>query len=1110
MPAAIRLSLAAAPCVCLRGRWLPLQPLDAALLSWLALQGPTPRARLAELLWPGAGELGRASLRQRLFKLRQATGEQLVTGQQTLALAAGTETDLDGADTLLEGVALDGGDHEGMVQWLTQERERRRLQRRTRLEQALQGAESRGDLAAGLQAALDWVAAEPELEAAHAAVVRAHYLLGDRAAGLRAYERLLHMLGHVLGVAPQPSTQALRRLFDAPAAGGATATAVVPAALLRPPRLVGREAELLAAEQAWAQGKVVALVAEAGMGKTRLLQQLAAAPGSTLYAAARPGDAGVPLATLARLLRALPQQPGAALPAAQQRELARVLPGTPTAAAAGDTTGAAVPPAGQRLLLQQALTALLQAQSDRGLSHVLLDDLHFADGASLQLLQSLLDDAASTLPALRWALGCRPAPPGGALRALHDALAESAHLQAVALAPLAPATVEALLEDLALPGLAGAELAQALWQRTGGNPMYLLETLKQALSDGAPHPVAAAASARPQGVSQLIGRRLGQLSPTALALARCAAVAGTDFSAALASRVMQVPAIALADPWAELEAAGVLRDHAFAHDLVFEAVLDSVPKAIARQLHGEVAAFLQEQGQAAPATLARHWLAAALPQQAVGHLRAAAQAAAQACDVAEAARLWAQLAELQWQAGDGDTAFQTGLAAFDALRIHTTGSAADASLDRLQQMARSPAQCAEVFAQRANLCILRGDLQQAEAHARQGLAAAGGGAPGPVRRSLLNTLGMIGRRLGHLDAAAAALREAVALARNESGEGAAGELASYLNNLGLVLQEQDAHLDAIALMEEAAERQPDPATRARVLNNMAISLDEIGQAPLALERRLAAARAVAGSGLVEAMVAISLGANARALCRFREAMLHLDHAEAVTEGTPHNRGEDLLRQRAALWLELGRVNLAREALEQLRARHPRDHEEPYAMPVRARLAIALHQPAEAAALLQRAAGQLAGQQRGRQLRRVQLLQATLLPPAEARVLLEQALAAPAVQANAAAALPLTVRLAQVQLALGEPAGLALATAQRAADWLAAVHPLEMTPAEVWLTLAKAASAAGDAAAARAAVARGRAFVETVASEHLDEIYRDGWRRLNRVNAELEAWAARLA
>ena len=46
------------------GRALPLQWRDAALLAWLAIEGPTPRARLAALLWPDSStESARNSLR---------------------------------------------------------------------------------------------------------------------------------------------------------------------------------------------------------------------------------------------------------------------------------------------------------------------------------------------------------------------------------------------------------------------------------------------------------------------------------------------------------------------------------------------------------------------------------------------------------------------------------------------------------------------------------------------------------------------------------------------------------------------------------------------------------------------------------------------------------------------------------------------------------------------------------------------------------------------------------------------------------------------------------------------------------------------------------------
>jgi DNA-binding SARP family transcriptional activator len=69
---------------------LPLALRDAALLAWLVVEGPTPRARLAALFWPASSELrARAALRQRLFQLKSNLGADLAEGTPFLRLAAG-------------------------------------------------------------------------------------------------------------------------------------------------------------------------------------------------------------------------------------------------------------------------------------------------------------------------------------------------------------------------------------------------------------------------------------------------------------------------------------------------------------------------------------------------------------------------------------------------------------------------------------------------------------------------------------------------------------------------------------------------------------------------------------------------------------------------------------------------------------------------------------------------------------------------------------------------------------------------------------------------------------------------------------------------------------
>ena len=311
-------------------------------------------------------------------------------------------------------------------------------------------------------------------------------------------------------------------------------------------------------------------------------------------------------------------------------------------------------------------------------------------------------------------------------------------------------------------------------------------------------------------------------------------------------------------------------------------------------------------------------------------------------------------------------------------------------------------------------------------------------------------------------------------------------------------------------MQEAAERQHDPLVRARVLNNLAISLEERGQVVQAREQRLAAARSAQGTGgVVELNLAISLGANARNLARYRDALVHLEHARSLLAGQSHLREEDLQRQFAAVWLDLGRANLAREAIELARKLSGGRGSAALVEIVCARLALALGNAGAALACIETAEPVLRQAADRRALRRLWLVKAQALEPEAALALLQPLAAEPALLENAAASLPVQVRLAQTLLRLQQPA-LALAHAQRAAHWLQAVLPLEMTAAEVQLTLARCALAGQDAALAAQAAQTGCAWVQQVAQTQLDAVYRESWLQRNPVNRELLALGARLA
>ena len=1114
-PAALlmpRLSLAGAPVLQLGGAAQPLAPLDGALLAWLALEGPTPRARIAALLWPASDvEAARNSLRQRLFKLRRQCGVDLAVGSVTLALADGVEHDLEDSDRVLGDEAPPvGGEFDA---WLEQQRRRRRERTLRSLQDLSEAAEQAGSWPEALAHAQEWLALAPLSEEAHRRLIRLHYLRGDRSAALQAFDRCERALKDELGVPPSPETMALLRLVEtaaaAPAGRPRRAAPALPASVLRPPRLVGREAELRALDDAWAQGHVVALVGEAGMGKSRLLQHVL--PAGSLAVAARPGDSGVPLSTLARLLRAVAERAPQALAAPARREIARVLPewaeaGAPAAA-------------GQRLQLHRAVASVLAGIAD--LPALALDDLHFADAASLQLLHALLEEDDGHR---RWALAYRPAEAGTALHVLNEGLLEQARLSSVRLAPLSLQALAALVDSLELPGVSGERLAPGLLARTGGNPLYVLETLKQAWVDErlagrsepgslvAPRPPAHSVALaeggllpRPSSVLRLVERRLMQLSTQALALARCAAVAGQDFNAPLASRVLGVPALALADAWAELEQAQILRDNAFVHDLIQDAALGSVPAAIARQLHGEIAAHLETEGRAAPARVAHHWLDAGQPGRAAPLLERAANDAARALEPAEAARMWGQLAELRHAEGDHDAAFAAAIEAVLLVRSETSGAPLATAIARMHALARTGEQRAQAWEARATMHHVRGEPEAAADALAKGLAALPPDAPPQPRIALLNMQATVLRRAGRTAEARPVFEEALAYARlvPESGD-----LPAVLNNLGLLLQDLDDHLGAITLMQESAERQADPLVRARVINNLGASLEERGQAALAREQCLAAARLVQGSAAVaEINLAIRLGANARTLGRWRDALVHLDRAEELLREQPNKREHELHRVRAGIWLDLGRPNLAREALDRgLAVSASRPLDLALFAVVQTRLALLLGQ--DPLALLQAAEQALQAAEERRMRRRVRLAMAQVLPPEQALALTLELAQDPALRDNAAAALPVEVRQAQVLLALQRPAE-ALRHAQRAGDWLQALLPVDMAPAEVWLTLARCALAVGDAALAAQVAQRGADGLLRNMHEHLDPAFHESFQQRNPVHRELLQLAERL-
>lgn len=547
---------------------------DAVILAWLAIEGPTPRERLGALLWPDKDpSSARNALRQRLFRLRRTGGHPLVTGTTVLELHPEVGHDLEGASTVLGTLRPRLGSE--VDDWLDAQRARRQAGIRRSLEARIDALEAGGDFAHALPLALTLLQAHPHSEDAHRRVIRLHYLRGDRAAALLAFDRCEYVLKHEVGASPALETLELLATVEQPDVVDRTPARLgrVPLALYRPPLMVGRDDEIAALRRAWRAGSHTLLLALPGLGRTRLLDWLALHEPGLCRASLLADAMSSPLAAARRVVQS-------------------VLRGTATRIQ---------PDLSHRLtpLLEPAPGVMLQAGADRasawaepvadlleaaGIDVLAVDDVQRADPASLALFETLAE-----LAPVRWCFSMRLSAPGSAPHGFAQRLLAAGRSTEVYLRRLDARSLEELLGSLGLDGLGGQSVASTLQGLTGGHPQFVLEALRIAWRESGTvpevdrWPEAATFAAR-------AAAQLACLSPVALELARLAALAGDRFSVALAAEVLQRNPLALADAWAEAERAQLLTDGRPCSQIVLEALRAGVPPPLAVELHARIAA----------------------------------------------------------------------------------------------------------------------------------------------------------------------------------------------------------------------------------------------------------------------------------------------------------------------------------------------------------------------------------------------------------------------------------------------------------------------------------------------------------------------------------------
>jgi DNA-binding SARP family transcriptional activator/tetratricopeptide (TPR) repeat protein len=931
-----------------------------AIVARLAIEGPQRRETLASLLWPESDRLhAHGALRRTLSALKaKIDSSVLAIGREEVHLEAGTYScDLDVfralvartrahhdratilcrtcTDALDDAVALHRGDllsgfslrdSPDFDDWQFVQSEALHSELAVALDLLVDALAHRGDFMAAEEHARRRLTIDPLHEPTHRRLMLLDAWAGRREAAVRRYRQCVTILENELGVTPLEETTDLYEsilagrapalpssLRDGPAPeltigssrGGVPVRSPDP--VLELPLVArARELEQLLSihDSIGANGRLVVVEGEAGIGKSRLLDEFSMhvrrAGSNAITVRCYRGEETLPYGPIADALRtaAMGDQPLAVarpwlgevtrlVPELLERD-GSLPPATPLASAEAD-----------RRFFEGVRQTLLGARSPGRPALIVIEDMQWSDTASQDVVAYLAHrlEGAPLQLALSWrteAVG-RDHPlrrllydPRGEARATHIVLDRLTSDQVIELARTA-----GIREDAA---------NGRLFQETDGLPLFTVEYLR-AMTSGETDDVDWTV---PASIRDLLSQRLAHLSETTRQVLTTAAVLGGSFDLVTVLHASGRAEEETIDALEELLAAGILTEvvsetarsgatYDFRHHATRSVVYEDASIARRRLLHARAAESLRRRGRASDTpvplpVVADHLRRAGQDRDAARtfalagdesrKLSAHADAvehyrAALALGHPDTARLHEAIGHLLTLLGD----YRGALNGFESAAAH--GTTAD-ELARIEQ-------------QIATIHQRLGDWSAAEAHIEAALAILTTDSDTVLRAGLEATASLTAYRRGALAHARERADRSLCLAEGCSATGAA---AQAHNILGIICRSEGEPDQAVVHLRrslELADAADDPGPRIAALNNLALALADRGDLPVALE----------------------LGKTALGLCR--------THGDRHHEAAILNNLADLLR---AVGEDEDAMRLVREAVKIFAVVGEPDHLEP--------------------------------------------------------------------------------------------------------------------------------------------------------------------------------------